>query len=52
VALQWVLPLASVPSVIGQMSRVVGHCVGTMNLGSRALFYMALCERGPLPQEW
>jgi hypothetical protein len=34
--LQWGLPLASAPSVIGLMPRVVGHCVGTTNLGSCA----------------
>jgi hypothetical protein len=32
------LPLASALSVIGQCLGYVGHCVGTMNVGSHALF--------------
>jgi hypothetical protein len=48
------LPLASVP--MGSVCHLgfVGHCVGPANVDSRApgvpLFYMALRERGPLPQ--
>jgi hypothetical protein len=47
-------PLASAPYVIGSSIRVCrGYCVGTTNVGLRApdvpLFYMTLCEMGPLP---
>jgi hypothetical protein len=48
------LPLSSAPTGSVRRLRFVGHCVGTTNVGSRVpgvpLFYMALCERGSLPQ--
>jgi hypothetical protein len=43
------LPLASVPLVTDRYLGFKGHCVGMMNVDSRApgaLFYMALSERG------
>jgi hypothetical protein len=49
------LPLASAPSVIGWCLGFVGHCVGTVNVGSRALsvppFIWRCARGGPLPQE-
>jgi hypothetical protein len=49
------LPLASAPSVMGQCLAFVGHCVGVVNVGSRAPgvppFIWRYVRGGPLPQE-
>jgi hypothetical protein len=54
-AARWMVPLASAPLRSDRLARVCGGTMDTVNVGACApdvpLFNIALCERGPLPQE-
>jgi hypothetical protein len=55
VTVQWVLSLASMPAGSDRRLGFVGHCAGTVNIGSHAPGvppFICRCARGgPLQQE-